>query len=241
MLDESVTLQLLRRAKTGDKSAKERLITENSSLLKSIVKRFLNRGVEYDDLFQLASVGFLKAIDNFDESFSVKFSTYAVPMIMGEIKRFLRDDGSVKISRVIKSLGAKIRAYTENLSGETEPTIEELAEKFSVTKEDIVLAIGSSKQTVSIYGKIKDDGNKPIEFVDTLEDEFNEDDLTDKMLLKDLINGLDEREKKVIVLRYYSDRTQSEIAKELGVSQVQVSRLENKIVEKLKKKISPSV
>lgn len=238
MLDENLTVLLLRKAKNGDKTAKERLITENSSLLKSIVKRFLNRGVEYDDLFQLASVGFLKAIDNFDESYSVKFTTYAVPMIMGEIKRFLRDDGSVKISRVIKSLGAKIRAYTEKRAGNDEPTVEELAKVFSVTKEDITLAIGSSKQTVSIYGKIKDDGNKPIEFVDTLEDGFNEEDLTDKMLLKDLINGLDERERKLIVLRFYSDRTQSEIAKELGVSQVQVSRLENKIVEKMKKKIS---
>lgn len=238
MLDENLTVLLLRKAKKGDKSAKERLITENSSLLKSIVKRFLNRGVEYDDLFQLASVGFLKAIENFDESYSVKFTTYAVPMIMGEIKRFLRDDGSVKISRVIKSLGAKIRAYIEKRGADDEPTVEELAEVFSVSKEDVALAIGSSKQTVSIYGKIKDDGNKPIEFVDTLEDGFNEEDLTDKMLLKDLISGLDERERKLIVLRYYSDRTQSEIAKELGVSQVQVSRLENKIVEKLKKKIS---
>ena len=238
MLDENLTVLLLRKAKKGDKSAKERLITENSSLLKSIVKRFLNRGVEYDDLFQLASVGFLKAIENFDESYSVKFTTYAVPMIMGEIKRFLRDDGSVKISRVIKSLGAKIRAYIEKHGADDEPTVEELAEVFSVSKEDVALAIGSSKQTVSIYGKIKDDGNKPIEFVDTLEDGFNEEDLTDKMLLKDLISGLDERERKLIVLRYYSDKTQSEIAKELGVSQVQVSRLENKIVEKLKKKIS---
>ena len=238
MLDENLTVLLLRKAKKGDKSAKERLITENSSLLKSIVKRFLNRGVEYDDLFQLASVGFLKAIENFDESYSVKFTTYAVPMIMGEIKRFLRDDGSVKISRVIKSLGAKIRAYIEKRGSCDEPTVEELAEVFSVSKEDVALAIGSSKQTVSIYGKIKDDGNKPIEFVDTLEDGFNEEDLTDKMLLKDLISGLDDRDRKLIVLRYYSDRTQSEIAKELGVSQVQVSRLENKIVEKLKKKIS---
>lgn len=240
MLDESVTLQLLRSAKTGDKSAKEVLLKENSSLLKSIVKRFLGRGVEYDDLYQLASIGFLKAIDNFDESFSVKFSTYAVPMIMGEIKRFLRDDGSIKISRIIKSLGAKIRRYTEELKDKDlpEPTVEELAEKFSATKEDVALAIGSSKQTVSIYGKINDDGNKPIEFVDTLESDENEDDITDKMLLKDLIMSLDERERKVIVLRYYSDRTQAEIAKELGVSQVQVSRLETKIVEKMKKKIS---
>ena len=240
MLEENVTLSLLRRAKNGDKSAKETLLVENSSLLKCLVKRFLGRGVEYDDLYQLASIGFLKAMDNFDETFSVKFSTYAVPMIIGEIKRFLRDDGSIKISRMIKSLGAKIRRYTEELRDKDlpDPTVEELSEKFGASKEDVALAIGSSKQTVSIYGKINDDGNKPIEFVDTLESEENEDDITDKMLLKDLIMGLDEREKKVIVMRYFSDRTQAEIAKELGVSQVQVSRLETKIVEKMKKKIS---
>lgn len=238
MLDENITVSLIRKAKCGDKQAKEILVTENSSLLKSIVKRFLGRGVEYDDLFQLAAIGFLKAIDNFDENYSVKFSTYAVPMIIGEIKRFLRDDGSVKISRMIKSLGAKIKDYLERSKSDKDPSVEELAEVFSVTKEDVALALGSSKQTVSIYGKIKDDGNKPIEFVDVLEDGFNEEDLTDKMLLKDLISELDERERKVIVLRYYSDRTQSEIAKELGVSQVQISRLETKIVEKMKKKIS---
>ena len=240
MLEESVTLSLLRAAKRGDKAAKERLVVENSSLLKCIVKRFLGRGVEYDDLYQLASVGFLKAIANFDEKFSVKFSTYAVPMIMGEIKRFLRDDGSVKVSRIIKSLGAKIQKYLEKIKDKDlpEPTVEELAEIFCVEKDDVVLAIGSSKKTVSIYGKITDDGNKPIEFADTLKCEESEEDITDKMLLKELIASLDERERKVIILRYYSDRTQAEIAKELKVSQVQVSRLENKIMEKMRKKIS---
>ncbi|MBO7369200.1 MAG: SigB/SigF/SigG family RNA polymerase sigma factor [Clostridia bacterium] len=240
MLEESLTVELLRRAKEGDKAAKERLLVENSSLLKSIVKRFLGRGVEYDDLFQLASIGFLKAIANFDEKFSVKFSTYAVPMIIGEIKRFLRDDGSVKVSRIIKSLGAKIRKYTESLKDKNmpEPTVEELSAVFGVEKEDVILAIGSSKQTVSIYERMNDDGNKPIEFIDTLESDETEDDLTDKLLLKDLIAGLSDREKRVIILRYYSDRTQSEVAKELGVSQVQVSRLETKIIEKMKRNIS---
>lgn len=240
MLEETLTVELLRQAKEGDKAAKERLLVENSSLLKSIVKRFLGRGVEYDDLFQLASIGFLKAITNFDERFSVKFSTYAVPMIIGEIKRFLRDDGSVKVSRIIKSLGSKIRKYTESLKEKNmpEPTIDELATVFGVDKEDVVLAIGSSRQTVSIYERVNDDGNKPIEFVDTLESNETEEDLTDKLLLKELIQNLNEREKRVIILRYYSDRTQSEVAKELGVSQVQVSRLETKIIEKMKRNIS---
>ena len=240
MLEDNLTLILIREAKKGGKEAKEKLLVENSSLLKSIVKRFLGRGVEYDDLFQIASVGFLKAISNFDENYSVKFSTYAVPMIIGEIKRFFRDDGSIKISRIIKSLGSKIRKYLESLREKNlpEPTVIELAKIFEVEKEDVVLALGSSKQTVSIYERMNDDGNKPIEFIDTLECKENEDDLTDKLLLKELISGLDDREKQIIILRYYSDRTQSEVAKELGVSQVQVSRLETKIIEKMKRKIS---
>ena len=240
MLEKDLTLDLLRKAKAGDKASKEILLVENSSLLKSIVKRFLGRGVEYDDLFQLGSIGFLKAIKNFDENYSVKFSTYAVPMIIGEIKRFLRDDGSVKISRIIKSLGAKIRKYLEELKDKDikEPTVEELAEIFHAEKEDVVLAIGSQRQTVSIYERMNDDGNKPIELVDTLESEETEEDMTDKLLLKDLLSGLSDRERRIIVLRYYSDRTQSEVAEMLGVSQVQVSRLESRIIEKMKRKIS---
>lgn len=239
MLSHSETVVFLRRAKEGDASAKEKLIVENSSLIRCIVKRFLGRGVEYDDLFQLGALGFLKAVYNFDESFDVRFSTYAVPMIIGEIKRFLRDDGSIKVSRIIKSLSAKINKYVEEvkLSGKIPPTVEELAEKFSVSEEDVALALGSGVKPLSLYDSVNDEGDKKVELIDKIASDEKEDDLIEKITLRKLISELDERERKIIVLRYYGDRTQSEIAKELGVSQVQVSRLETKIVEKLKSKM----
>ena len=239
MLSDEMTVALIRAAKNGDNDAKEQLVVNNSSLLKSIVKRFKGRGVEYDDLYQLAAIGFLKAINNFDEKYAVKFSTYAVPMIVGEIKRFLRDDGSIKVSRMIKTLSYKINKYLEELKQNDipQPSVEELAEKFSAEKEDVVLAIGASRQVVSIYESVNDDGNKPIEVVDLIDSGDKEEEMLDRIMVKDLIEGLSERERKIIVLRYFSDRTQSEIAKELGVSQVQISRIETRIVEKLKQKI----
>lgn len=239
MLSHSETIIFLRRAKEGDALAKEKLIVENSSLIRCIVKRFLGRGVEYDDLFQLGALGFLKAVYNFDESFDVRFSTYAVPMIIGEIKRFLRDDGSVKVSRIIKSLSLKINKYVEEvkLCGKTPPNVQELAEKFSVSEEDVALALGCSVKPLSLYDSVNEEGDKKVELIDKIASDEKEDDLIEKITLRKLISELDERERKIIVLRYYGDRTQSEIAKELGVSQVQVSRLETKIVEKLKSKM----
>ena len=240
MLSNEKTVELIRMAKNGDNYAKEQLLLNNTSLLKSIIKRFGGRGVEYDDLYQLASIGFLKAIANFDESFDVRFSTYAVPMIVGEIKRYLRDDGSVKVSRIIKGLSIKINRYLEEVrkSDLPQPTIEEISKKFEVEKEDVVLAIGAGKQVVSIYDSVNDDGNKPIEVIDLINSGNEEEEMLDRIMIKQLIDGLTDRERKIIIMRYFSDRTQSEIAKELGVSQVQVSRLENKIVEKLRRKIS---
>ena len=239
MLSDEETILLIRKSKTGDNLAKEKLLVNNERLINSIVKRFCGRGVEYDDLFQLASIGFLKAIEHFDESFSVRFSTYAVPMIMGEIKRFLRDDGCLKVSRIIKSLSYKINAYleSEKQKGKAPPSVDQLAEIFGAQKEDVILAIGASKQVVSIYESVNDDGNKPIEVIDLIGGGDDEEKILDRVMIKNLLDGLDERERRIIVLRYFGDRTQSEIAKMLGVSQVQVSRLENKIVEKLKRKI----
>lgn len=238
MLTAERTNELVRLAKSGDKKASEELLENNSSLLKSVVRRFLGRGVEYDDLFQLASIGFIKAIANFDESFGVKFSTYAVPMIAGELKRYLRDDGSIKVSRIIKGLSYKIKGLVEEArkKGEDSPSVEALAKKLGVEKEDVALAIGSTRQLVSIYDKV--DSEKDIAYVDTIESTEREDDVIERIMLKDTIEKLEEREKKIILLRYFSDKTQAEIAKELGVSQVQVSRLENKIVEKMKAKLS---
>lgn len=238
MLTVERTIELVRLAKTGDKNAAEELIVNNSSLIKSVVRRFLGRGVEYDDLFQLASIGFIKAINNFDESFNVRFSTYAVPMIAGELKRFLRDDGSIKVSRIIKGLNYKIKVIVEQArkNGEDSPSVDRLAEMLGVEKEDIALAIGADKKLVSIYDKV--DSEKDIEYLDTIESDEREDELIEKIMLREAIDSLSEREKKIVLLRYFSDKTQSEIAKELGVSQVQISRLETKIVENLKQKLS---
>lgn len=239
MLSSEETLKYIRLAKLGDENAKELLLQNNTSLLKSIIKRFCSKGVEYDDLYQLASIGFLKAIYNFDEKFSVKFSTYAVPMIIGEIKRFMRDDGQVKVSRIIKNLSYKINAYIQERvrQGCESPKVQELATMFEVDKEDIILALGSLKPVISLSSETVGDGDKKVELGEKLPSKENEDDLVDKIMLKKAIDELDERERKIIILRYFKDRTQSEIAKELNVSQVQVSRLEQNTLKKLKQKM----
>ena len=239
MLDEKETLALLRRAKAGDNEAKETLLTHNTSLLKSILKRYLNKGVEYDDLFQLSSMGFLKAIAGFDESFGVRFSTYAVPMIAGEIKRFLRDDGSVKVSRAIKKTARELNRYIENYSAAHggQPSVKELAEAFSMDEGEVVFALGSSRMPVSIYeqGEYKDEKSTTLE--EKLPSKDNQDELIDRMVLKAAIAKLPERERKIVILRYFRDMTQSEVAKAIGVSQVQISRIESKIMEKFKKEL----
>ena len=232
MLEHQATLELLKKAQAGDDGAKEKLIVENVPLIKSIVKRFKGR-LEYDDLMQLGAIGFIKAMQNFDVEYGVRFSTYAVPMISGEIKRFLRDDGAIKVSRWTKSLAQKISAYIDEKlkNGEAEPTVEQLATAFDVDAQEIVFAMDAQHYLLSLSATVGDDD---LELGDKIATEECEDENIDKMLLKDLIEDLPQREKKVIVLRYFRDKTQSEIAKELGVSQVQVSRIENKVLQKLK-------
>ncbi len=232
MLDLETTLRLIIEAQNGCDNAKNTLTVENMPLIISIVKRYKGRGAEYDDLIQLGSLGLLKAIMNFDVEFGVRFSTYAVPMIIGEIKRYLRDDGLVKVSRALKSLGAKIAKFSEEYKHKNskEPTIDEIATEFGLDREEIVFAMDGNKYPISLYEKSSDDDITLIDkiAVNDGEQEF------DKLMISELIEKLPEREKKLIILRYYRDKTQSEIASELGVSQVQVSRLEGKILEKLK-------
>lgn len=232
MIEHQATLELLKKAQQGDDGAKEKLISENVPLIKSIVKRFKGR-LEYDDLMQLGAIGFIKAMQNFDVEYGVRFSTYAVPMISGEIKRFLRDDGAIKVSRWTKSLAQKISAYIDEKlkNGDAEPSVEQLAAAFEVDAQEIVFAMDAQHYLLSLSATVGDDD---LELGDKIATEECEDENIDKMLLKDLIADLPEREKKVIVLRYFRDKTQSEIAKELGVSQVQVSRIENKVLQKLK-------
>lgn len=231
MLDHQTTLELLKNAQAGDDGAKEKLIEENIPLIKSIVKRFKGR-LEYDDLMQLGAMGFVKAMQNFDVEYGVRFSTYAVPMISGEIKRFLRDDGAIKVSRWTKTLAQKITEYIDEKlkNGESEPTVEQLAKAFDVEAQEIVYAMDTQHYLLSLSATVGDD----LELGDKIATDECEDENIDKLLLKDLIADLPQREKKVIILRYFRDKTQSEIAQELGVSQVQVSRIENKVLQKLK-------
>lgn len=232
MLDHQTTLELLKNAQAGDDGAKEKLIEENIPLIKSIVKRFKGR-LEYDDLMQLGAMGFVKAMQNFDVEYGVRFSTYAVPMISGEIKRFLRDDGAIKVSRWTKTLAQKITAYIDEKlkNGESEPTVDQLAKAFDVESQEIVYAMDAQHYLLSLSATVGDDD---LELGDKIATDECEDENIDKLLLKDLIADLPQREKKVIILRYFRDKTQSEIAQELGVSQVQVSRIENKVLQKLK-------
>ena len=240
MLDVSETNNLIREAKNGNSAAKERLIVENNNLIKSIVRRYLNKGVEYDDLYQLASMGLLKAINGFDESFGVRFSTYAVPMIAGEIKRFMRDDGSIKVSRQIKSQAKRINAFIEEYSSShgKQPAIKIIAEEFGMPESEVVFTMGSTHMPVSIYnrGEYKDEQSR--ELLDKLPVDDKQEDIIENLQLKTAIDGLPERDRKVIMLRYYRDMTQSEVANMLGVSQVQVSRIENKVMELFRKDLT---
>ena len=239
MLDNEKTVELVLRAQSGDQDAKEVLTQENSPLIKSLIKRFRDKGVEYDDLFQIGCIGFLKAINNFKTEFGVKFSTYVVPMVIGEIKRFMRDDGAIKVSRALKSLNIQINRFIEQFSSKNQrkPTIEEIAKKFQVEEQDVVMAMDSARMPISLYAPLEDESGD-LTVIDRVENVGASDNMLDNLALKEMIKNLQEREKKIILLRYYFDKTQSEIAKELGISQVQVSRLENKILENFRSKLS---
>lgn len=235
MLSEREILENINLAKNGDNNAKEVLFISNTPLIKSIIRRFKNKGIEYDDLFQIGSLGFIKAINNFNESFGVKFSTYAVPMIIGEIKRYIRDNGAIKVSRSIKILASKMNKFIDEyqLKNGVSPSVEILSDEFSISREDVVLTLDSAKMPVSIYDKVDGD-DEGMELGEKIADNEDEDDKLLKIQLYNEIEKLSERDKKIIFLRYFRANTQTEIAKSLGISQVQVSRLENKIIEKMK-------
>ena len=232
------TIALIQKSHEGDKAAREQLVEENVGLIWCVVKRFYGRGLENEDLFQIGSIGLLKAIDKFDLSYDVKFSTYAVPMISGEIKRFLRDDGMIKVSRTLKELSYKIFQTREKLLDllGREPTIEELAEKMQIDKEEIVEALEAGSEVESIYKPIHQKEGNEIRLMDKLEEkEHREEQILDHMLLQQLLGTLEKEERTLIYMRYFQDKTQSQVGKELGISQVQVSRMEKKIMENLRK------
>lgn len=234
------TIALIKRSHEGDEKARTQLVEENVGLIWCVVKRFYGRGTEPEDLFQIGSIGLLKAIDKFDLSYDVKFSTYAVPMISGEIKRFLRDDGMIKVSRSLKELSYKAYLLKEELKEQLnrEPTIEELAEKLQVEKEELAMALESGGEVESLHKPIYQKDGDEIQLMDKLEEkEEQEEKILNHLLLKQLLEQLTKEERQLIYMRYFANKTQSEIGKTMGISQVQVSRLEKKILGYLREKI----
>lgn len=228
---------IIKKAQNGDKELENYLITQNIGLIRSVVKRFTNRGCEYEDLVQIGSIGLIKAIKNYDSGFNVRFSTYAVPMIIGEIKRFLRDDGMIKVSRNLKEIAAKAYTLRESVEKNTgkEPTISELAAELDVSKEELVMAMNSQSTTQSLHELISQEEGSTIELIDRIENEgIEESSLIDRIALKEMLSALEQKERQIIVLRYFKEMTQCQIAKVLGISQVQVSRIEKKILKKLR-------
>ena len=233
--------ELLMKAQAGDKEAREQLVQKNIGLVKSIVSRYTARGVEKEDLIQIGMIGLINAIDNFDTTYEVRFSTYAVPMIAGEIRRFLRDNGAIKVSRSIKDHRVAVNRSRERLIEKLgrEPTIHEIAEDVGLSMEDILLAVNSGQEVASLQQMIYEGDGSSIRLMDRLSAHSGEGDASlDRMMLADSLSALEQRERELIVLRFYYDQTQSQIAKRMGVSQVQVSRLEKRILKKMKMYIS---
>lgn len=234
MISHEETMLLIAQAQNGNEEACSELIVQNTPLLKSIVKRYLGKHVEYDDLLQIAGIGLLKAIKNFSTQFNVKFSTYAVPMILGEIKRYMRDGGYMKVSRSVKSLSTKIMRFVEEKlkAGEEEPTIEEIAQHFEMDPSEIVFAMDATRLPVSLYETASDKNGKQTELIDKISTDVDKK-MIENVVLKDMLAKLAPREQKIVILRYFRDLTQGEIAQKMGVSQVQISRMECKIIKKL--------
>lgn len=226
--------ELIKASQAGDKNARDFLVEQNVRLVWSVVQRFMNRGYDADDLFQIGSIGLIKSIDKFDLSYDVRFSTYAVPMIIGEIQRFIRDDGSVKVSRTLKEAGNKVRRAKDTLTKKfgRSPTINELADELDLSTEEIIQAEEALRTPQSIHETVFENDGDPI----TLLDQISEEDTKwfEKLSLEEAIQNLTERERLIVYLRYYKDQTQTEVAERLGISQVQVSRIEKKLLQEIK-------
>lgn len=230
---------LIEKSKNGDRKAQSVIVEENLGLVWSIVKRFTNRGFDAEDLFQIGCIGLLKAIKKFDYSFEVRFSTYAVPMILGEIKRFLRDDGIIKVSRGLKETAGRVKITKEVMIKEIgrEPTVNEIAARMKMNCDDIIMAMEASNMPESLNEIVYQGDDKDIQLIDMLRCKQEGIELEDKIALKQLLMDMDNRERQIIVLRYFKEKTQSEVAVMLGISQVQVSRIEKKILTGMRKNI----
>ena len=234
------TLALIGRAHQGDKKARDTLFEENVGLVYSVAKRFLGRGVDMEDLFQIGSIGLLKAVDKFDLSYDVRFSTYAVPMIVGEIKRFLRDDGILKVSRSLKESHYRVYQVREVLERKfgREPTLLELSQEMGVPVEELVLILESKMEVESLQKTIYQGEGTEISLLEKLPEKENQQDrILDRIFLEEILDTLDAKQRQLIYMRYYKDMTQTEIARELGISQVQVSRMEKKILIILRERV----
>lgn len=243
LLSDEEMMDLIRKAQEGDEEAREYLINCNLKLIFNLVQRFAHRGYELEDLFQIGTIGLIKAIDKFDFSFGVKFSTYAVPMIIGEIRRFLRDDHPVKVPRSYKELVYKVNRARESLSATLgrEPTIGEIAENVGVDREEIVSALEAVQAPTSIYDTLYQDDSDPIYILDQLPEEKDlEPAWFEKIALKEVLNKLSQREKTVLLMRFYEDKTQSEIASILNLSQVQISRIERAALHRIRQLLRDS-
>lgn len=240
MIEYNELLNLIDKAQKGDGDAKNLILEQNSPLIKSIVKRYKNKGTEYEDLYQLGAIGMTKAINNFDQSFGVKFSTYAVPMIAGEIKRFLRDDGSIKVSRSIKSQYVAVQKFINEYQKQhsTSPSPQEIASELQIDERDLMFVMEASKMPVSLYTEIEGEKSSNSSLlVDKIAIKDESDEFLSHLAIKDVLKSLSKQDKLIVGLRYFRDKTQSEVASLLKVSQVQVSRLENKILSKIKNKL----
>ncbi|MBQ7093114.1 MAG: RNA polymerase sporulation sigma factor SigG [Clostridia bacterium] len=241
VLKNDETMKLLIKAKSGDKNARDELVTGNLKLVLAVLQKFTGRGESSDDLFQIGCIGLIKAIDNFDPVHGVRFSTYAVPMIIGELRRYLRDNSSVRVSRSMrdnayKALTAKEEFIAKN---QREPTPDEIAKMLGLKREDVVFALDAIADPVSLYDPIYQDGGDTICVMDQIRDNTSTDDnWIEQISIKQAVTDLDDREKRILALRFYDGKTQTEVAKEIGISQAQVSRLEKGVLDKVKKRLS---
>ena len=239
VLNEKEKIELLKKAQAGNKQAREELINGNLRLVLSVIQRFTNRGENLDDLFQVGCIGLIKAIDNFDISQDVHFSTYGVPMIIGEIRRYLRDNNSVRVSRSVRDIAYKAMQEKERLTAQNgkEPTVEEIAKSLDLRREDIVLALESIVEPVSLYEPVFSDGGDTIYVMDQVGDKNDDKNWLDEIALKEAMNDLSDREKRIMAMRFFQGKTQMEVASEIGISQAQVSRLEKCALEKIKREL----
>ncbi|HMM21299.1 MAG TPA: RNA polymerase sporulation sigma factor SigF [Selenomonadales bacterium] len=243
MLGDEQTKELLKLAQAGDPSAKESILQHNLNLVRSVVHRFTNRGYEWDDLFQIGCIGMIKAIERFDTSYSVKFSTYAVPMIIGEIRRFMRDDNPVKVSRPLKELAYRVHRVQEKLQGDLgrDPTINEVAGELALSPQEIVAALEAVQPVASLYDETFHDDGDPIHLLDQIgRDDCQDSSYFDRLALKEVLARLPPRERLVVHLRFFEDKTQSEIAGLIGLSQVQVSRIEKQALRFIREHLQTS-